>query len=68
MRQYVQPGVAAVSGEDPAKPLAWYPLLIAGPDGRVRVPGLAPAAGQTLRLFIDAHSGGQIESCELLVK
>ena len=47
------------------KPLAWYPLLIAGPDGRVTLPGFAPAAGQAVRLMIDAHGDGRIESCEL---
>ena len=44
-------------------------LLVAGGDGRVALPGLAPAAGQGQRLFIDAHNGtGRIQSCELLVK
>jgi hypothetical protein len=69
VRQYVPPDVAsAATGEDRAKPLAWFPLLIAGPDGRVTVPGLAPAAGRTLRLVIDAHSDGRLESCEIQIK
>jgi hypothetical protein len=69
VRQYVRPdSVAEPTGGDAAKPLAWYPLLIAGPDGRVTLPGLPPAAGQTLRLIIDAHGDGRIGSCELIVK
>ena len=69
LRQYSQPdGVAAAGGRDPGKPLAWYPLLMAGPDGRVTIPAVTPAAGQTPWLVIDAHSAGRIESCELRVK
>ena len=69
VRKYVQPDAAAASaGGDFAKPLAWYPLLIAGPDGRVTIPAVPSAAGQTLRLIIDAHSDGRIESCELSVR
>ena len=69
VRQSVRPdSVAEPTGGDAAKPLAWYPLLIAGPDGRVTLPGLPPAAGQTLRLIIDAHGDGRIGSCELIVK
>ncbi len=58
VRQYTSTG----------KPLAWYPLLTAGADGRVTLPGLAPSAGEALRLVIDAHGDGRIESCELLLK
>jgi hypothetical protein len=69
VRQYARPESAAdPSGKGPAKPLGWYPLLTTGPDGRVTVPGLVPAAGKRLRLRIDAHSDGRIESCELMVK
>ncbi len=69
VRQYVQPeGAAGGTGEDRTKPLAWYPLLTTGADGRVTVPGVAPPGGKTLRLLIDAHGDGRIESCELLVK
>ena len=83
VRQYVSAAMTPSSaGDDPGtrkieplvpgcpdgKPLAWYPLLTAGADGRVTLPGLAPAAGQAVRLVIDAHSDGRIESCELLLK
>jgi hypothetical protein len=69
VRQYPLPGMArSIAGEGGVKPLAWYPLVVAGADGRVALPGLAPAAGKAVRLFIDALSDGRIESCELLVK
>lgn len=69
VRQYASPDIArSIAGEDGAKPLAWYPLVMAGTDGRVALPGLAPAAGRPVRLFIDAHGDGRIESCELLIK
>ncbi len=68
VRQYAQPvTTSAPAGEDRAKPLAWCPLLIAGPDGRVTVPAVG-AAGQALRLIIDAHDDGRIDSCEILLK
>ena len=69
VRQYVQPQPAPSAVDDgPVAPLAWYPLLIAGPDGRVTLPGLAPAAGQAVRFLIDAHGDGRIESCDIIVK
>jgi hypothetical protein len=69
VRQYAQSNAAAAPlGEDPAKPLAWYPLLIASPDGRVDVPGVAPVTGKTLHLIIDALGDGRIESCDLPLK
>ncbi len=59
-------------GDPPAKngdkPLAWYPLLVAGPDGRVALPGLSAAAAKAVRLMIEAQDGGRIESCELSIK
>ena len=68
VRQYVLPGGGrSGDGKASGQPLAWYPLLVAGPDGRVTLPGLAPAAAKTLRLIIDAQSDGRIESCELPV-
>jgi hypothetical protein len=75
VRQYPSPDAvrSGADGED-AKPLAWYPLLIAAPDGRVTIPAVAPAAAGTIypwsaaRLIIDAHSDGRIESCELPAK
>jgi hypothetical protein len=57
-----------MAGNDDARPLAWYPLLLSDREGRVTLPGLVPVAGQAVRLFIDAHGDGGIESCELLVK
>jgi hypothetical protein len=69
VRQYAAPDTArSGGGEEGGKPLAWYPLLTAGADGRVTLPGLAPATGQAIRLIIDAHSDGRLESCELLLK
>jgi hypothetical protein len=69
VRQYVQPYAASgPAGEDREQPLAWFPLLVAGLDGRVTVPGVAPAAGQAIRLVIGAHSDGRLESCELEIK
>ena len=69
VRQYTSSDrTRSATGEGGGKPLAWYPLLTAGADGRVTLPGLAPAAGKTRRLIIDACSDGRIESCELLVK
>ena len=68
VRQYSQPDGVVSAGRDSAKPLAWYPLLIAGPDGRVTIPPVASAAGQTPWLVIDAHCDGRIESCELPMK
>jgi hypothetical protein len=68
VRQYVQTNSAAAVGGKSPRPLAWYPLLITDDDGRVTLPGLVPAAGQVLRLFVDAHCDGRIESCELTVK
>jgi hypothetical protein len=66
VRQYVSPGGdGSGDGRAGGRPLAWYPLLVAGPDGRVTLPGLAPVAGKTLRLLIDAQSNGRLESCEL---
>jgi hypothetical protein len=53
---------------DNGKPLAWYPLLIAGGDGRVRVPGIAASAAKGLRLRIEVHGDGRIGTCELSVK
>jgi len=68
VRQYPLPDVARSSnGGDGAKPLAWYPLLIAGADGLVSVPNVSPDAGRAVRLMIDAHSEGRLESCELIV-
>jgi len=69
VRQYTLPDLAgSIAGEECAKPLAWYPLVMAGADGRATLPGLAPAAGQSVRLFIDAHGDDRIESCELRMK
>ena len=59
-------GVPVPAGDDPAKPLAWYPLLVAGTDGRVTLGGFSPVAGKTYRLLIDAQGDGRVESCELL--
>jgi len=68
VRQYPPPDTAGSSeGGEGVKPLAWYPLLIAGPDGRVTVPAVKPAAGRSIRLIIDAQSDGRIESCDLLL-
>jgi len=69
VRQYALPDMArSIAGEDGGKPLAWYPLVMAGADGRVTLPGLMPAVGRPLRLFIDAHGDGRIESCVLPMK
>jgi 5-hydroxyisourate hydrolase-like protein (transthyretin family) len=64
LRQYSVPQ----GRQDPAGPLAWYPLLVAGPDGRVEVPAAATLAGKPLRLILDVHSDGRLDSCDLLMK
>jgi hypothetical protein len=51
--------------ESSDKPVAWYPLLTTGPDGRVAVPAISAAAAKGLRLLIEAHGDGRLESCEL---
>ena len=67
VRQYASPETArSIAGGEGGAPLAWYPLVMAGADGRVTLPGFSPVAGQALRLIIDAHGDGRIESCELL--
>jgi hypothetical protein len=66
LRQYAWPDTVSTSADDDSlRPLAWYPLLIAGPDGRVTVPAVKMATGKPLRLIIDAHDDGRMESCEL---
>ena len=69
LRQYVRAAGKVPPGQDECpQPLAWYPLLVATPEGRVTVPGVVPANGKTLRLILDAQGEGRIESCELTVK
>lgn len=66
VQHYASPDMARpLAADNGGKPLAWYPLLITAPDGRVTVPGITVATGKTLRLMIEAHGNGRIESCEL---
>ena len=67
VQQYVELDASAAA-EPGGKPLAWYPLLLAGPDGRVTVPGVAASAAKGLRLIIEAQGDGRVESCELSIK
>ena len=69
MVHYIESDISnTASGGDTGTPLAWYPLLTTGADGRVTLTGLAPPAGKPRRLLIDAWGDGRIESCELAVK
>jgi hypothetical protein len=52
--------------EQSGKPLAWYPLLTAGSDGRVVLPGVSAAAAKNLRVMVEAEGDGRVESCELV--
>jgi hypothetical protein len=55
----------SMSSVERGQPAAWYPLLIADREGHVTVPGITASPAKSLRLEIEAHNGGQLESCEL---
>ena len=59
-----EPNAGSTDGER-SQPAAWFPLLLADRDGHVTLPGITAAAAKGLRLEVEAHNGGQLESCEL---
>jgi hypothetical protein len=65
VQKYALPDAAgAAMPESDGRPVAWFPLLVAGSDGRVTLPGVkASAAG--LRLLIEAHGDGRLAWCSL---
>lgn len=69
VQQYAAMDVAGAASPDAAdKPLAWFPLLIAGSHGRVALPGVKASAAKGVRLLIEARGEGRMTSCELTLK
>ena len=68
VRQYTPSTPATTADGDPARPLAWLPLLVAGADGRITIPAIAVVGDKALRLVVNMHGGGRVGSCVIVEK